>query len=394
MGVPRCQHTSWCPLRSHPAPVHRPAMAIRGLRATPPVPASRASCSSPGDAHARLSPSGRDAGPRAVWLHTGSLLGPARLRISSGLPRSARDPRSVASMRPSGRQGSATTSSAAWIAERAATKAKAERGKSQWERNVMVSQFDSTRHAYERSMEQMPFRQHVEAHSFLKAIGDVKGRSVLDLGCGTGWYARRLSAQGAARVVGVDESQAMIACARRQLVPRVTYVVGDARSPIPALAGGFDVVTAMYVLPYMPTRQALLDICETARHALRPEGGRFLVMTLNPHFSTQPNWYRRYGMTLLARDPQREGSPGHLSARVDDHVIDVDFFCWSADAHEQALRQAGFSAISWHHPDVSDEGLAAYGAKYWHPYLATPHALIIDAIAGPRADSTDAGGRW
>ncbi|MGW1440831.1 class I SAM-dependent methyltransferase [Streptomyces griseus] len=256
----------------------------------------------------------------------------------------------------------------------------------------MESQFDTAVSAYEHSMEEMPFREHVEAWSFLKAVGDVTGRSVLDLGCGSGLYTRRLRQEGAARVVGMDESAAMVEHSRRREEREglgVEYLAADAADPaagdLPGIAGSFDVVTAVYVLPYASSREALEGFCATARRALRATGGRFVAAVLNPEFSTDPQWYRGYGMLLSSQESPAEGTPGHLRAWVGSDVLDLDFFRWSAAAHEQALGAAGFDRFSWIRPSVSEEGRARYGEAFWANYLNCPHALIIDAHAGPGA---------
>ncbi|MGW8330279.1 class I SAM-dependent methyltransferase [Streptomyces sp. NPDC055897] len=257
---------------------------------------------------------------------------------------------------------------------------------------AVESQFDTVVAAYEQSMEAMPFREHVEAHSFLRAVGDVTGQSVLDLGCGSGLYARRLRAAGATRVVGMDESTAMVDYARQREEREglgVEFLAANAADPaagaLPGISGVFDVVTAVYVLPYAPTLTALQGFCATARRALRPRGGRFVAAVLNPGFSTDPEWYRRYGMELSAQQPSSEGAPGHLKAWVGDEVLEVDFFCWSAAAHEHALRAAGFGRIAWIRPQVSEQGRKAYGDAFWANYLDCPHALLLHAQAGPLA---------
>ncbi|MFB7049578.1 class I SAM-dependent methyltransferase [Streptomyces microflavus] len=256
----------------------------------------------------------------------------------------------------------------------------------------MESQFDTVVSAYEHSMEEMPFREHVEAWSFLNAVGDITGRDVLDLGCGSGLYARRLRREGAARVVGMDESTAMVEHARRREEREglgVEYLAADAADPAagdpPNVAGSFDVVTAVYVLPYASSQEALQGFCATARRALRATGGRFVAAVLNPEFSTDPQWYRGYGMFLSSQQSPAEGTPGHLRAWVGPEVLDLDFFRWSTAAHEEAFRAAGFDRISWIRPTVSEEGRARYGDAFWANYLDCPHALIIDAHAGPGA---------
>jgi predicted RNA methylase len=49
--------------------------------------------------------------------------------------------------------------------------------------------------------------------SFLGLVGDVSGKSVLDLACGTGFYSREFRRRGATDVLGVDISVEMIAAA-------------------------------------------------------------------------------------------------------------------------------------------------------------------------------------
>ncbi|UQA92327.1 class I SAM-dependent methyltransferase [Streptomyces halobius] len=140
----------------------------------------------------------------------------------------------------------------------------------------MDSQFDSIVAAYEQSMNRLPFREHVEAYSLLKAIGSLTGLAVLDLGCGTGLYARRFRALGAKRVVGMDTSQSMIEYARRKEEQErhgITYVHHNAtRSLDDGLAGAFDLVTSVYVLPYATSENDLAGMCATARQALSPRG--------------------------------------------------------------------------------------------------------------------------
>ena len=49
-----------------------------------------------------------------------------------------------------------------------------------------------------------PFKRHIEEGSFMSAVGDVDGKGVLDLACGSGYYSRMFKARGAEHVHGVD----------------------------------------------------------------------------------------------------------------------------------------------------------------------------------------------
>ena len=68
---------------------------------------------------------------------------------------------------------------------------------------------------YKKAKEQ-PWRSRIETYSFMKRIGDLKGKKVVDVACGEGHFTRMLRQAGAARVVGVDISERMIELARAQ----------------------------------------------------------------------------------------------------------------------------------------------------------------------------------
>lgn len=96
--------------------------------------------------------------------------------------------------------------------------------------------------------------------------GDVRpGRSVLDVGCGTGRLAAPLS--GGCRVVGIDTSAEMLAVARSK-GGRAAYLRADARR-IPLVADSVDVALAVLVLHLVPDlRGALREIARVARRAV------------------------------------------------------------------------------------------------------------------------------
>ena len=79
------------------------------------------------------------------------------------------------------------------------------------------------------------------------------GTTLLDLGCGTGLFARAATDRGA-RVTGIDADPAAVAHAAAE-VPEGTFAVGDARRPPP---GPFDVVTAVQLLMHVPDPVAVL----------------------------------------------------------------------------------------------------------------------------------------
>src|SRR3954453_7180610 len=86
-----------------------------------------------------------------------------------------------------------------------------------------------------------------EVFELLVRAGDLRGRRVLDVGCGTGTLATWLAEHAAARMWGVDASPDMLAVARAQVPATVGLKEGRAES-LPFRDGWFERVVMMLVL--------------------------------------------------------------------------------------------------------------------------------------------------
>jgi SAM-dependent methyltransferase len=106
-----------------------------------------------------------------------------------------------------------------------------------------------------------------EAETFTRLAGPLAGRTVLDVGTGTGRIALLLTTAGAS-VTGVDASEEMLKLARQRASAEhavVQFLIGDAH----ALAfpdRSFDVVVSSRVLMHTPRWQVCVDEwCRVAR---------------------------------------------------------------------------------------------------------------------------------
>jgi len=172
----------------------------------------------------------------------------------------------------------------------------------------MSTQYDGIAEQYRRSKES-PLRVYVEMFTFLGLVGDVRGKNVLDLACGEGFYTRRFKEFGAARVVGVDVSPAMIALAEEQEHNKplgLEYVCADVRH-LDDL-GEFDIVVAAYLLHYAKTEHEMQRMTRNiVRHL--PAGGRFVTLNENPEQPVdQYGGYEQYGFNKTVQQPRQDGS--------------------------------------------------------------------------------------
>ena len=101
--------------------------------------------------------------------------------------------------------------------------------------------------------------------------GDMKGKVVLDAGCGDGWYSALMQKSGA-RVYGADYSGKAISFAKI-ILPEVTFSEGSLLS-LPYEDNFFDVVLSFQVLEHIEPTDLAQAISEVDR-VLKP-GGIFI----------------------------------------------------------------------------------------------------------------------
>ncbi|HTV44720.1 MAG TPA: class I SAM-dependent methyltransferase [Stellaceae bacterium] len=135
-------------------------------------------------------------------------------------------------------------------------------------------------------------------------LPDLRGASVLDLGCGFGWFCRWARREGAADVLGVDVSENMLARARADTAdPAIRYVRADLEDFEPP-GMQFHLVYSSLALHYLENLAALIG--RVAR--LLVPGGNLVFSVEHPIFTapTNPGW--------------SEAAAGHRSWPVDAYL--------------------------------------------------------------------------
>ena len=97
--------------------------------------------------------------------------------------------------------------------------------------------------AYNARVDTHPHNALYDRPAVFSVLPPLTGLTILDAGCGSGWYAQQFLDHGAARVVCVDVSQKMAAAARARLGERVQVLIADLAQPLTFAADGeFDLV--------------------------------------------------------------------------------------------------------------------------------------------------------
>ncbi|MFY0641286.1 MAG: tRNA 5-methoxyuridine(34)/uridine 5-oxyacetic acid(34) synthase CmoB [Bermanella sp.] len=115
-------------------------------------------------------------------------------------------------------------------------------------------------------------------------LAPLNGRTILDVGCGSGYHMWRMLGAGAKRVVGVDPSKLFfwqfeaakkyVATAKNENIP--VHLLPFKMEDVPANLKAFDTVFSMGVLYH---RKSPLDHLTELQQALRP-GGEVVLETL------------------------------------------------------------------------------------------------------------------
>lgn len=119
-------------------------------------------------------------------------------------------------------------------------------------------------------------------------LPDMRGRKVVDLGCGFGWFCRWAREQGAAEVLGIDVSENMLARARANTSdPAITYLKTDLELvELPDAA--FDLAYSSLTLHYIENLERLL----ASVHCALVAGAPLIFSAEHPIFTApmRPSW--------------------------------------------------------------------------------------------------------
>jgi ubiquinone/menaquinone biosynthesis C-methylase UbiE len=145
-----------------------------------------------------------------------------------------------------------------------------------------------------------------------RALGDVEGLEVLDVGAGTGRHAIRIAGRGA-RVTALDFSEEMLAKARQKPgADAVRWLVHDAAKPLPFAAQSFDRVLSALVLEHIPVDELASFLAELGRVA--SDDGVIVVTAMHPAMFLK-------GVSANFRDESGEVRPRSYIATLSDYVL-------------------------------------------------------------------------
>lgn len=152
----------------------------------------------------------------------------------------------------------------------------------------------------------------LEEPQVIAMLGDVRGLSVVDVGCGTGRHAIRLAAEGA-KVTALDFSEGMMERARSKPGwEKITLLHHDLAQPLPFPGGAFDRVLCCLVIEHIREPEFLFRELGRVCRA----DGRMVVSAMHPAMMLR-------GVSARFTDPVtgRDTRPQSHPATISDYVM-------------------------------------------------------------------------
>jgi ubiquinone/menaquinone biosynthesis C-methylase UbiE len=95
------------------------------------------------------------------------------------------------------------------------------------------------------------YNRDIEVPALIKIIGDVKNKIILDMGCGFGDHAEKISKQKFKKLIGFDISKELVKFANEQEITNSTFYVGDMSKKLKHENSTFDVVYSSLAIHYI-----------------------------------------------------------------------------------------------------------------------------------------------
>ncbi len=194
-------------------------------------------------------------------------------------------------------------------------------------------------------------------------LGDLSGKSVVDIGCGTGHLYVLFEMLGARRAVGLEPSARNAAAARKEF-PRLIVIETSLQGA--DLACEFDLAVAVMSFEHQPD---LLEAFLRVARMLRP-GGRFLLVVGDKEFHLTP----RFDLSLEVHE-NPDGSAAVATGYPYGTLCDV---VRPVLHYERAAQAAGFTVRSMI-PLLPTHELIDTDTR-WREFEARPvgHLLVMD----------------
>jgi ubiquinone/menaquinone biosynthesis C-methylase UbiE len=228
---------------------------------------------------------------------------------------------------------------------------------------VAQDAYDELAEAYAALVDTKPHNAYYERPATLSLLPEVKGKRVLDAGCGPGAYAEWLVDHGA-EVVAIDANEKMVGLARQRLGDKAQVLQANLEHPLDFLAAAsFDVVVSPLVMDYIKDWEAAFS----EFHRVLKGGGCLVFSMEHPYmkYATHHLMSNYFKVELVEYTWRGFGNPvrvpsyrrpmsgvinplvkaGFVVEQILEPLPTEEFFEKDPEDYEELMRSPGFMCV-------------------------------------------------
>lgn len=224
--------------------------------------------------------------------------------------------------------------------------------------------YDGKARAYAAAVDTKPWNAFYERPAMLSLLPPLANASVLDAGCGSGWYSEYLLNQGA-EVTSVDLNEEFFELTMGRVGDRARVLQADLAEPLDfAQAGQFDVVVCPLVMHYLKDWEPVLR----EFHRVLRLSGLLVFSTHHPTMDWKLFKKEDYFAVEMLEDEWDMGK--------------VSFYRRPLTAMSRALHEAGFVIERLLEPQPTEDFRRVHAEGY-ERVMKNPWFLVVRARKDP-----------
>lgn len=235
----------------------------------------------------------------------------------------------------------------------------------------MLNNYNSLAEEYKKTSSK-PDKLYSTLPTLLKIAGTLDNKTVLDLGCGSGFFTKAFASRGAKKVIGIDSSEEQIKLAFKDKQLNTDYIRGDIfKTSLPKA----NIILAPYVINYAQNNAELSTLLQNIYQSLENKGKVILVIDLPTGKDL-----KKFGAIKTLGNIPADGEKITIELfNQNQFICKLNAFYFKPETIEKALKEIGFKKVIWHTPIISNRGLQEYGKDFWEGYTEGPELGYVSA---------------
>lgn len=233
----------------------------------------------------------------------------------------------------------------------------------------MLEEYKNDRAIWEENADSVNLRSDIlVTNRIVDILGDIEGKTILDLGCGNGKLARKLSMKGA-RVVGIDITPEQIEFAKQREEKErmgIQYFVCDLThiNSLVLPIKEFDIVISAMTHLYLSEKEFVRSFSVISSYL--KQGGHFIYGDIHPSRTAE----------IAGRDQLIKAELPTVTGKI----FKTTFFSHSRESLFRSLHEAGFYIHQAYEPVPTEEERQQYKTLFRSIEHTSPYMILDTSI--------------